>query len=226
MKETDLAKSVVEWLESQFWDVYQEVKIYQSVADIIALQGPLVWAIECKTGLTLGLIGQALNWRNRANLVSVAIPQRKTQHFTKARTMGNKILKDYGIGCLTVRENGEINNYQHRPKLNRKARTKDIKNFLCEEQKHFAKAGSQNKHYTPFRQTSLKVIRIVKKHPGIILKDLIDKLEYHHYASDVSAKASISHWIQTGVIKGIRYEKDGRYLRFYPDDKIKNEPSN
>ena len=62
MKELELAKSVVEWLQDQHWEVYQEVQRYSTTADIVAVQGPLVWVVECKTSLSIGVMLQASRW--------------------------------------------------------------------------------------------------------------------------------------------------------------------
>ena len=217
IKETDLAKKVVDWLNSQYWEVYQEVKIGGSIADIVATQGNLIWIIECKLSMSLELIGQAFEWKREAHFVSVAVPKQKQRYPTKARRIGKVILRHYGIGLLEIRNiNADINDHLISPKLNRKAYVNWVKNSLCEKQKYWAPAGSCNGGYwTPYKETCRGIVRIVNKNPGIFLKDLIDSLD-HHYANDKSAKASIRHWIGIGAIKGVRYEKDGRFLRFYP----------
>jgi Holliday junction resolvase len=49
IKEIDIGKALVEWLNVQHWDVYQEVKIYSHIADVVAVRNGIVWIIECKT---------------------------------------------------------------------------------------------------------------------------------------------------------------------------------
>ena len=191
IKETDLAFRVVNWLDSQHWDVYQEVQINSSIADIVAVQGRLVWIVECKTSLSLSLIAQAIEWIHHAHFVSVAVPIRRQPYQTKAQFVAKNILKHYGIGLLRVPYNSQnLNEHSVKPKINRFARSECVKKMLNEKQKHWAPAGSQGGYWTPFKQTCREVVRIVNKNPGIILKDLIDKLD-HHYASDKSAKACI-----------------------------------
>lgn len=218
-KETDLALKVVEWLTSQHWDVYQEVQICSSIADVVAVQGPLVWIIECKLSMSLGLIGQAHEWIRNAHFVSVAIPGGK-RYLTKSRHVAKKIMRHYGIGMFEIYDLRDIREHSVQPRLNRKATTKIVKDSLREGHKHYAPAGSQGGYYTPFKATCRHMVRIVKKNPGIILKDLIDASR-HHYLSDVTARACISKYAKRGIIKGIRCERSGKLLRFYPDDKEK-----
>lgn len=207
---------MVEWLESQHWDVYQEVSAYGSVADIVAVQNKLVWVVECKTSLSLSLIAQAVEWRKRAHFITVAIPKSKT-NFSKTRRFALETLKSYGIGVLMVKI-GDIDCHTIKPNIFRKARTNHLISCLSEKQKVFAPAGSCGGGYwTPYKETCKRIVRAVKRNPGIILKDLIDGID-HHYANDKSAKASIRYWIQTGKIKGVRCEKDGKFLRFYPEN--------
>ena len=81
MKETDLARAVVSYLESSGWDVYQEVLRnphsmggYGSPrCDIFAVKGGVRWAIECKMSLGFRVLEQVEKWKGYANMVSVAV---------------------------------------------------------------------------------------------------------------------------------------------------------
>lgn len=220
IKETDLSLKVVNWLDSQHWDVYQEVQIGSSIADIVAVQGALVWIIECKLGMSLVLIGQAHEWIREAHFVSVAIPKGKG-YLSKSRYVAKRIMRHYGIGMIEVRDLADIHEHSIQPRLNRKAMAKTVKDSLHAEQKYWASAGSQGGYYTPFKATCRRIVHIVKKNPGIILKDLINETK-HHYSSDKTATACIKKWTQEGIVKGIRCEKSGKFLRFYPG----SEPGN
>jgi len=92
-----------------------------------------------------------------------------------------------------------------------------ITKSLCAEHKTFAKAGNnRSEYYSPFKRTCDEVSRAVRKNPGINMKSLIENIT-HHYASASSAKASLSYWVKTGKIKGIKMEHDGRSIKFYPE---------
>ncbi|MFH0972067.1 MAG: hypothetical protein V1835_05890 [Candidatus Micrarchaeota archaeon] len=217
MKETDLAEKVIEYLHHNRWKVYQEVQLWRGSkrADIVAAQGPLLWVIETKLTLSLSLIYQALQWRKDAHFVSIAIPA-PGRHSNGA---GNYFCRKEGIGILAVDVFRTDPVYERlRPVLFRKAHIEHIKSHLCDQQKTFAKAGNaEGKYWTPYQETCQNINAAVRLQPGIILKDLIDTVK-HHYASKASATSSISHWAQGGKIKGIRCERDGRFLRFYPEE--------
>ena len=218
IKETDLAAKVVEWLNAQHWDVYQEVKVGGSIADIVGIQNNLVWVIECKTSLSLSLICQAIEWKRYSHFVSVAAPVHRNV-FSKSRQGAEKILKQYGIGIINVRmDREEINIPQTKPALNRKAMSDIVKKSLNDNQKTAAPAGSQGGYWTPFQETSRGIKRMVDKYPGICLKDLIEKIS-HHYASDKTAKACVRHWIEKGIIRDIMIKKEGKYLKLYSNNK-------
>ncbi len=102
-----------------------------------------------------------------------------------------------------------------KPKLHRKSRTNWITDKLTEEHKTFAEAGTSGQHYTPYRRTCRELKAYVGRYPGCNLKELIEGVN-HHYASMTSAKSSISKWVQMGEIPGIRCEREGKLLRFYP----------
>ncbi|MCK9520744.1 MAG: hypothetical protein M0R74_17230 [Dehalococcoidia bacterium] len=214
--ETELGKQAVALLTGLGWDVYQEVEIRGQVADVVAVMGNLRWIVECKLSLSLAVMGQALEWLPIAHYVSVAIPCTK-QRNTKARTAAISFLRWKGIGLIELsktRRSG-LRSITVEPRLNRKAHTDFIK--LNERQKTYADAGSPNGHWTPFQETCDQVRRLVAQRPGIILKELIDKIS-HHYQSKSTARACISRYAKAGIIKGIRCERDGGSLRFYTEE--------
>lgn len=214
---------MVEWLNFNNWDVYQEVAIGSSVADIVAVQGNIVWIIECKLSLSLELIGQAIEWIriHKAHFISISIPKRRYE--TKGRYAAYDILKNYGIGMIEVPKLAEIRRQSVEPRFYRKAAAKEVKDSLCDQQKYFALAGSQSGYWTPFKKTCQVISRIVNRNPGITLKDLIDK-SVHHYSTDKTARACISKYVRDGIIKGIRCEKDGKFLKFYPSGRLGMDP--
>jgi hypothetical protein len=212
-RETEIAARVISWLESQHWDVYQEVAYNGRVADIVATSGYLTWIIECKRSLSLALLDQALMWERfgAAHYISVAVPYGPKRGGQAAEWF----LRQNGIGLITVRKNGAHQNIP--PRIHRKAFS-SLRKSLNDRQKTYAPAGNADGLYwTPFQETCRTLRRFVDEHPGTCLKDAINGIR-HHYSSDSAARACISQYLQSGknIVKGVEARREGRYLKLYP----------
>ena len=207
MKETELAKPIIAYLEERGWNVYQEVLIRGKIADIVATFGKLTWVIECKTSLSLKLLEQAYNWRGRANYISIAVPSKSNSNdFVKG------ILRNEGIGILSISRFPEVFETIP-PQLNRKV--VDIKKYLFPEHKIFAKAGSKGGgYYTPFQKTKQNIEYNIKQYPnGILFSEFIKSLE-HHYHSFSTAKSCLRQWIESGIICAKIVKQDNKLYIF------------
>lgn len=207
--EVDVAKQVIKWLEEYHWEIYQEVKFKFTggVADIVAVQNNLIWIIETKTILGLKVIEQADKWRYLANYVSIATPGGPNNNFI------DDILKWKKIGRIIVNENDcyePIGAF-----LNRKALTDKIKKGLNEKHKTYAEAGNnKGRYWSPFKETCRQILLVVMRENGILLNDLIHKIN-HHYHTPASAKTSIVEWTKRGYIQGIEVRLENNKYRFY-----------
>lgn len=213
MKEVELAEKVVAYLEEAGWDVYQEVAYGGHVADIVAVvrsgKTKIIQVIECKTSLSLAVMSQAWFWRIHTNYCSVAVPKRR---YTNASSFAGIVCRRFGIGVIRA-EDWRID-YDVAPSFRRK-RSACLES-LREEQKTYAKAGTNGGgHYTPFKATCQNILKAVIKNPGIQLKELIAELD-HHYSNEPTAKSCVRHWVEVGKVAGVRGEKDGKSLRYYP----------
>ncbi len=226
--ETDLARPVVAWLREMGWEVYQEVQVhsYGRIADIVATRGPVVWVIECKRRLGLVVVGQAEFWKHLANRVSVATASHPD-------TLMRQFLRVVGVGALTVTQTSEYDDGpdRHLTRRNvfeieetvlspiwRKAKAKSIRSALTEAHKTYAEAGNNlGRRYSPFKGTCASVRRAVKEHPGITMKELIDRV-IHHYGNAATARGCIAGWAKLGKIEGVRVEYEGRKIRLFPTD--------
>lgn len=195
MKETELAEIVIDWLEIQHWDVYQEVQFsaYDRIADIVAVRAGMLWIIECKTSMTFTVLEQAYRWPSHFR--SIAIPKARER---KGREFAYLIAERYlNVGILKVsKDKFSTGVYEYLdPPLMREFHksSKRMIGQLREEHKHYAKAGSSNGgYYTPYRRTMKTVKNFVTNHPGCTLKEIMNDLgENHHYASNQSARTSI-----------------------------------
>lgn len=223
MTEEELAAQVVVHLEGM-WDIYQEVRAYPGVADIVAreLGGPRVWIVETKMSFGLEVLGQAQRWITYgcAHLASVAIPAPRRR--TPGRTFGEMAAERFGIGVFevgrdTVRE--RVPARLHR-RLNEHH---DIRRLLRAEHRTHAKAGSaRGGYWTQFKGTSRAVLAFVRTHPGCSVKELVDGIE-HHYASAKGARTTLVGRIRDGVIKGVLVDEGARPLRLWPDTEADRE---
>lgn len=218
MKETDLAKLAIAWFESHGFDVYQEVQIHGDIADIVSvLNGKLVHIVEVKTSLSMAVLAQADRWWKYAHWRSVAVPYRK-RGLGSVWSFTERVCKTLGIGMLEVPRNPGCQVHEQIPAVFfRKCYAEDVLKVLRPEHKTYSEAGSTNgRRWTPFQATCQAIERFVAANPGCNLKTLIESVQTH-YASKSCAKQCISHWAQAGKVQGVRCEREGVQLRFYPE---------
>lgn len=215
MKEEDLAAAVVRYLDDLRWTIYQEVQVRSGdpIADIVAVQGPVVWAIECKSRFGLRVCSQAFRWKSYANSVSVAVKWRRWPAFETS------IMKSHGIGALNVHGAGsymEVSE-QIRPELVRRPIMRPyLLNGLNARQQTYAAAGNaEGRRWSPFKETCRAVLGYVTRSPGCTFSDLLSAIDTH-YASPSTARSALRAWIKEGAVDGVRMEKDGKVLRLYP----------
>lgn len=224
IKETDLGKTIVSWLQSEGWDVYQEVQPHGGrVADVVATRSGILIVVELKMSLTFELLDQVLGWRAYAHHIYAAVPRVKGD----GRRMAYRVFGDHGIGIIEVDRNafnsiGNGDSFRSHvrtvaaPTLNRKAYVARIRDSLRPEHKTFALAGSaRGGHFTEFKATCERLRGYVNAHHGATLKEAVTEVR-HHYATDASARAHLVKLIEQGVIKGIRCERTGKKVALYP----------
>jgi len=213
VRETDIARPVITWLEDMHWDVYQEVEIPGGIVDIAARQGPLLWAIEVKRTLSLTVLAQAWHRTRYFHLVSVAVPHAR---MSDGRHFALRIMESYGIGMFTVGDVGDVavhDQYRTRERLNRHALSTSVS--LLDEHRYWAEAGNADgRRFTSFQGTCRAVLDTVKQRPGLCLRELVDAVD-HHYASDSSARSCLSRWIQKGIVPGVEARREGDRLNIY-----------
>jgi hypothetical protein len=209
-RETELAARVVAHLRAQRWEIYPEVRPagLRACADIVAVQGPLVWVVETKLSFGLSVIEQAHDWRKHAHVVSVAVP------WSERTRMAEIICRRLGIGVLRVGPSSI--DERCLPAFNRKALAGRLRDALTERHKSYAAPGSaQGPRYTPFKRTCEEVVDVVRARPGLLLGELLDRVKTH-YLNRATARGCLPRWIREGVLPGVRMERDGRRLRLFP----------
>ncbi len=227
--EKDLASKVVEWLQDQHWDVYQEVQFSSwggRIADIIAVRGKIVWIIECKVSMSLKVLEQASLWQ---------VPMRSIAILSSIDSMDRhfayRVAKDYlGLGIISVKyliQTGTFDRWvideEVGPKILREHypfSQKYILPKLREEHKTFLQAGSKGGgFYTPYKSTMINIRSFINDHPGCTTKEIMDAVGKGHYCSEVSARSGIPHALRDFEHDWCRIDFDGKQNRYYVKDR-------
>lgn len=175
-----LAARVIEALETSGWSVYQEVKPkgFDRRVDIVAVRGPLLHAIECKLVLGWGVLEQAYDWRQQANMVSVA-----TATYGRNR-MADVICETLGIGRIGVSGDSVVERVS--PMIRRRVGTA-LRMALRPEHRTFARAGSSGRYFSEWRETLARLSELVQRRPHGVLASIAAREIQHHYATNRSA---------------------------------------
>jgi hypothetical protein len=220
--EVELTGHIVAWLEGWGWDVYQEVQIFHrsSVADIVAVQGPIFMVVEVKKVLSLAVLAQANNWANwwrNAHYTWVAVP--KSEKSTKARKLAWEICRDKDIGLLELGCSHRIT-VQIDAKLKRGADTEDWKlyNSHIISAPKWSRAGWP----TPFHMVRAILIDMVRGNPGIPLNEAIRKIGSYRvfYSNYSSVRGALRTWLEEGKMLGVELRREGKRLLLWPAERV------
>jgi hypothetical protein len=192
-KETDLAAVVVDWLESEDWEVYQEICFDgggSKTADIVAVKDGHIWIIETKLSLTLQVLAQANSWDCQYRSVAVLKSKR-----SQGRDFAFRVCQKFDLGLIEVNISGHdvISNLE--PALRTTHYVEIVEKSMLKKLAKFHKngiAGSQaGGSLTPYKMTMLKIREFITNHPSCTLNDIISNVGIGHYSSEQSAKGSI-----------------------------------
>jgi len=222
IRETDVARPVVEYLRLLGWTVYQEVELCYGRPDIVACLGNLVWIVEAKTSLSLKVLEQAYRWTGHVHYISVAVPRRRRGSHDR---FALRLFEDKGIGVFSVRGSGADEMIPNtmvasEPRMMRRPHlhyVREIRDSLRPEMIDYAEAGSvAGSHWTRWKGTRDEVKSIVRRHPGVSISELIKEHGRFHYHTSQSARTSLVKNVELGLVPGVRIERDGRTPRLYP----------
>jgi hypothetical protein len=193
--EADLAEKVVAYLRGEGWTVYPEIQVksFGAIADIVAVRDDEVMVIETKMSFGLEVLGQAHEWKSLATYVAAGVPASKKR--SKARSFGQHVCWNLGIGLITVDQATGYVREQLAPRKTEGAKTKVILDTLTEAHKTYAKAGNADKKYlTKFKVTIQHLVKYVRANPDCCLKTAVTKIK-HHYKNEASARSSLGKQI-------------------------------
>lgn len=209
-KEEDIGRIIIPWLESQEWEVFQEVRIGSFTdrrADIVCRRGSVIYVLELKKSFSLSLLEQAEYWTRYAHYVSVVVPRSKKRESRFSETVSAR----FGIGLIRVNQDFVYESV--RPEFRRRAFS-GYWRTLGDQYKDSGNAGNSTQEYfTPFRNTVSNIKSFLRNHPNATLQQIVDNSS-HHYSTPSTAKACIAKWIKTGVIKEIEVVTDTKPYRY------------
>lgn len=224
-----MAKAVVEWLEKEGWDVYQEVECRGGVADIVALRDNIVRIVECKLTFSFASMAQALSHYGQADELWLAMPDYWWVHNGAYRRspdgwdLGWRIADEKGIGVLLAgsREPNRvvIKSAAKPQKMIPLLRTR-LLGSLRPQHKTFAAAGSPTgARFTPFKETCENIVKFMATKPqGCSLAHLAANVK-HHYRLPKHFVANMKRLMLREVVKGVHFETDplGGPYTVFPD---------
>jgi len=204
--EAVLARTVAADLEMQGWDCYYEVSLQRAfpdldlngICDIVAVQGRLAMAVECKTSLSLDLMEQAIEWTRVFPLVAIAVPAAK---LSRKRALRDHLADFFRLGQGEVSEFGVAWTRRarlHRPNIDR---VPAIRSALSPMQKLAIPGAQVNANReTPYQRTITEVRIHLAQHGPMPIRELVAHLKAaggHHYASDAGVGPGILSAIRT-----------------------------
>lgn len=200
--EAEYAALVCEWLDSNGWEVYTEVKHHDCRADIVAMNGEASLIVECKARPCMEVVSQAHRWIGWSDMVAIAVPPLKGRRLNRVDYEGHWIdlCKLYGIGFFrtTITDEYDYSGDPQNPVEIRKgvcellavpewqksiypSRKDMIPESLHDEQRlggEYA-AGTNGEYFTPFKRTKKLVIQYVAAHPGCTAREIAEGIEHH-----------------------------------------------
>lgn len=224
MKEIDLGKAVVEWLEKEHpeWDVFQEIRPSKyagtPVADIVCInEDGTVWVIELKKRLNMKVIEQVARWMVDYRSVGILIPTRLE---AKNRTWWwlAQLKVKWGIGSIIVDEQGRVAEHKRPDMLDIVPMNNAGFLEVCSEgkPKGFAEAGQKGGGYwTPYKESMIKVKAYIRLHPGCGIGDIVNALGKLHYASTHSARTNLVKMLNSVESDWCEVKRKGTFDTFY-----------
>lgn len=214
MKETEVAEPVRDWLLREGWEVYCEVAGRGGRADLVAVQGPILWVVEAKVRLSWGVLMQAKGWIRYAHRVSVAVPW----GWSAERRFAHEVCRDYGIGVFAVEKPDQWNRRPVHvpvdPPFRRRVDDQALRSCLYEEQKQSTPSAASAGWVTPFSITVQHLTAFVRDNPGCTVTEAVEGIR-HHWEIDSYAKANVRRYIRSRIIQGIILDDSEKPHRLY-----------
>lgn len=216
MKESDLAKKIIKYLEDNGYTSYKEVCMRgrggnaRCDAYFIKKDGDKIIdtiAVETKLNMNLTVIQQAYRWIKYANKNYICLPSTKRKNW-KSRKFAYKVCEQFGIGVY------EVSPYEIKERVVATNSSKYKLPPLYEEQKDFVAGSDDSKYYTSFKHTVKQLDDFMLNKEKYKWSELIKEIK-HHYKNNKNANTTLKKYIGGDVIPGYFLKKEGRDLYLY-----------
>ena len=200
--EERLAAAVALWLRGQGWATYHEVVVPAAGkrrADIVAVKGDEVWIVECKAALGWPVIGQALEWREWADFVSVATAPTDSHAAAKAHA-----LRGLSLGWLQVVGDSVGIAVERRCTKALAARAMLLMDALRPEHQDSAAGNARSDYWTPTQEARRALALVVRGDPGIPLRRALAAIGVPSSAS--KTRRLWAYAVKRGLVDGVRAE--------------------
>lgn len=209
--EADLAGVVSAWLTTDGWTCYHEVPVASGRIDILAVRGPLVWAVETKLRAGLEVVDQALS-RARGRQVHGAVV---AVQYTLDNCMALiNVCSRLGLGVITTSP-GRSPDLRVWPEFRRHAKPATLLAELAPEQRLQAAGKGGSTYWTPFKTAVREFIYAQAAVAGgrrtVVLaaaETCVGVYKPHHEAPQL--RRWLVWAIERGLIPGCRCEGAGK----------------
>lgn len=186
--EAELALCVENYLKSQGWQVFKEVKpnSLSSIADIVAVKDKKIWIIETKLQYGTKVLDQAYKWKNYAHYVSIAVPTSKHVSFVL-----DHFLNHFGLGKIFVypptSTTKGIVSIKKEATFKKDVVDLAIWNSLHIEQKDSIAGSKGGGYVTPYKLTIAEVKQFLKFNPKSSIDQIVSKIKHHYTSNSIAA---------------------------------------
>lgn len=173
MKECDLAKPVMQWLESRGFTPFGEVPWYNRAIDIVGISAESVEAVELKCSLTKQVISQALLNQLTAHKSWCAVG-------TRPRKFDGRL--KLGVGLLSVVD-GSVEvlvEAQLRPDLTSENRVRQIRGACHHKQPHGEAGLPTMRGIGPAQFVFDAVEKYLESHPAAKWDEIFNAVPNHY----------------------------------------------
>lgn len=221
MSEVDLGELCVAWLESEGWDVYQEVNFKAGTADIVAIRQDDTLVCELKLAPSLDFLAQLIRWEPYATHIVAVLPHNNRRDLARAHGPSAFVwaCRAGGFG-LTTLQGVAGGSFGAKPLLEPVRR--DVKSKLREalnpKQKVMAKAGTnRGGAWAPWRDTVEALAKLIAETGTLPVATAMKRVK-HHYHTQAAAYAGGRRLAAWKLIPGVKIQKIGRNWFFAPKE--------